>query len=104
MPDDAYALTWQQTVVDINGGSDFDIYTAIYNALGQEILAPVNVSASDGAGDQGPKIAALSNGNYVLTWTSTPLNRHSGNLHRGLHSGGRTGRRSHERSNRHRPA
>ncbi len=47
LPDDAYALTWQQTVVDINGVSNYDIYTAIYNTLGQEILEPVNVSASD---------------------------------------------------------
>ena len=44
-----------------------DIYTAVYDAQGQLVAAPVNVS-QNGFGNGQPQIAALSTGGYALTW------------------------------------
>lgn len=55
-----YALAWTHEGISTN-----DIFTAVYNDQGQQVLAAVNVSNSGGAD---VKIAASSNGDYALTW------------------------------------
>ncbi len=75
LSNDVYALTWYQvTTVTVDGSpvSNFEIYTAVYDAQGDEIAAPVVVSVADGVSDVTPKIAVLSNGDYALTWTKVP--------------------------------
>jgi Putative Ig domain/Bacterial cadherin-like domain/RTX calcium-binding nonapeptide repeat (4 copies) len=61
-----YALTWQVPTTPGN----YDILTAIYNAQGQQVVAPVNVSNTPNIDDQGAVVAVLSNGNYAVTWQS----------------------------------
>jgi hypothetical protein len=60
----AYAVSWDSQTAD----GSYDIFTAVYNAQGQQVIAPVDVSNSPGADDLSPEIAALANGAYVLTW------------------------------------
>lgn len=57
-----YALTWSRGV--LGGGTQ--IMTAIYDNLGQVVVAPFPV----GSGLQ-PHIATLTDGNYALFWTDT---------------------------------
>ena len=55
-----YALTWDGAI-----GVTEEIFTAVYDGQGQQVVAPIDV----GSGFE-PQIAALSNGNYALVWTS----------------------------------
>ena len=66
LPTGGYALTWQVTTTPGN----YDILTAIYNAQGQQVVAPINVSNTPNIDDQGAVVAVLSNGNYAVTWRS----------------------------------
>jgi Ca2+-binding RTX toxin-like protein len=59
-----YALTWDGAVGDV-GNFTGVIFTAVYDGQGQQVVAPIDV----GPGFE-PQIAALSNGNYALEWTS----------------------------------
>jgi Putative Ig domain/Bacterial cadherin-like domain/RTX calcium-binding nonapeptide repeat (4 copies) len=61
-----YALTWDVPTTPGN----YDIFTAVHNAQGQQVVAPINVSDTPNVDDQGAVVAALSNGNYALTWRS----------------------------------
>src|SRR5262249_19397499 len=58
------ALTWTTRISDF----DYDVYTAIYNAQGQPVLAPFNITHTTGIYENIPQIAVLSNGNYALIW------------------------------------
>src|SRR5439155_14880486 len=62
-----FALTWRTGNID----SDIDIYTAIYDAQGQQVLAPLNVTQSAAIAEGNSVIAALSNGNYALFWETS---------------------------------
>jgi len=62
-----FALTWRTGIF----GRDIDIYTAIYDAQGQQVLAPFNVTLSAAIVEGNSEIAALSNGNYALFWEGT---------------------------------
>ena len=63
-----YALTWES----VTPGGGADIFTAVYDANGQQVAAPVDVTNSINATDNDVEIAALSTGGYVLTWTMVP--------------------------------
>ena len=56
-----YALTWDGVV----GGVTEEIFTAVYDGQGQQVVAPIDVASGFA-----PQTAALSNGNYALEWTS----------------------------------
>ena len=63
LPDGGFALTWTAGPFD-----DREVFTAIYDASGQQVLAPFNVTGTAGTDENLPQIAALTNGNYVLIW------------------------------------
>ena len=62
-----YAVTWDQ---DTTAGN-VDIFTSVYNAQGQAVTGPVDVSNAASTNDQGPAVVKLSNGNYALAWSSS---------------------------------
>ena len=70
-----FAVTWE--VYDATS-SYRDIYLAYFNAQGQEVVAPINVTNSVNIDDTvaaawvETTTAELSNGNIALTWTSGP--------------------------------
>ena len=57
-----YALSWQG---DSTSTFQSQIYTAVYDSAGNQILAPLVVS-----GGIGPEIVALSNGEYAIAWVN----------------------------------
>ena len=67
-----YALTWEDTT-EIAGGYT-DVFTAVYSAQGQQLVAPINVSNSPNVYDTFSSATALANGSYVISWQSTPGN------------------------------
>jgi hypothetical protein len=64
LPNGGFALTWTTGNLD----SDHDVYTAIYTAQGQQVLAPLDVTQSATIDESSSQIAVLANGNYALTW------------------------------------
>ena len=70
LPNDAYALVWQ----DPHGTSFLDSFVAVYNAAGTQIVAPINITATPAFGEgDSPSFALLSNGNLAITWTRVVL-------------------------------
>lgn len=57
-------MTWQFAATLGN----YDIVTAAYDAQGQRVAAPVNVSNNNAANEGVVQAAALSTGGYALTW------------------------------------
>jgi len=64
LPNGAYALTWEHVLSD----GSVDIFTAVYNAQGQQLVAPQNVTNSPGVDDTIARVAAQANGSYAITW------------------------------------
>ncbi len=65
-----YALTWQVSTTFGN----YDIITTIFDAQGQQVVAPINVASTPDINDGGAAVAALSAGGYALAWTAGTLN------------------------------
>ncbi len=67
-----YALTWQ------NYAAGAEIYTAIYNASGQQVAAPINVSSNPDAtdylsptnGNNAANVVGLPAGGVAFAWTA----------------------------------
>ena len=68
LPNGNVAMVWEGVI----GGNldDSEMFTAVLNGQGQLVAPPVNISQTPGAnsGDAQPNIAALSNGDYAVTW------------------------------------
>jgi hypothetical protein len=71
LPNGNIAIAWSGVV----GGNllDTDTFMAVSNSQGQLVTGPVDVSQTPGVdrGDGNTRVAALSDGNYVLTWAGT---------------------------------
>ena len=60
----AYVVVWEGETAD----SSYDIFTAVFNSQGEQVVAPLNVSNTPGLDDSFPAVTALADGAYVLTW------------------------------------
>ena len=60
----AYVVTWEG---EVSNGL-YDIFTAVYNAQGQQVVGPVDVSNTPNANDTLPEVTALAGGAYALVW------------------------------------
>src|SRR5262249_46144782 len=63
----AYVVVWQGETAD----GTYDVFTAVFNAQGEQVVAPVDVSNTPGVDDSVPDVTALANGAYALTWLAT---------------------------------
>jgi len=68
----AYALIWEGEEGD--GGND--IFTAVFDAQGQEVVAPVDVSLSAGVDDVYGRATALADGSYAIVWNAGLANEY----------------------------
>ena len=56
-------MVWEESA-----GTNSDVFTAVFDARGNEVVAPVDVSNSPGMTDTFSGAAALQNGVYVISW------------------------------------
>ena len=77
----AYALTWRGATEPGSVGNPgiYDIFIAVYDALGQEAIAPVNVSNSPGLNENASDLTALADGAFAVAWQDNVVGQTLGN-------------------------
>ena len=66
----AYALTWsgQTQAGSVGTSPPTDVFVAVFDAQGQQAIAPVNISNSPGLHDMTPTLTALADGAFAVAW------------------------------------
>jgi hypothetical protein len=67
LSDGGYVVTWMSNGQD---GSGYGIYAQRYDATGDTVGSETRVNATTAFDQYGPSVAGLSDGGYVVTWTS----------------------------------